>query len=176
MITEHKVSHRQACKAVHISSSTQRYKKKQRKDDILITLLQELVEKYPAIGFWQCYFRIRRMGHQWNHKRLYRVYTALKLNIRRRRKKRLPARIKQALFKPDQPNTVWSVDFMADSLWNGRTFRLLNIVDDFNREVLHIEADTSLPTARLIRCLEMLKLTKGLPKMIRIPPVWYGAR
>jgi putative transposase len=83
MITEHKVSHRQACKAVHISSSTQRYKKKQRKDDLLITLLQELVEKYPAIGFWQCYFRIRRMGHQWNHKRLYRVYTALKLNIRR---------------------------------------------------------------------------------------------
>ena len=57
---------------------------------------------------------------------------------------------------------------MADSLWNGRTFRLLNIVDDFNREVLHIEADTSLPTARLIRCLEMLKLTKGLPKMIRV--------
>jgi putative transposase len=168
MITEHKVSHRQACKAVHISSSTQRYKKKQRKDDLLITLLQELVEKYPAIGFWQCYFRIRRMGHQWNHKRLYRVYTALKLNIRRRRKKRLPARIKQALFKPDQPNTVWSVDFMADSLWNGRTFRLLNIVDDFNQEVLHIEADTSLPTARLIRCLEMLKLTKGLPKMIRV--------
>jgi putative transposase len=57
---------------------------------------------------------------------------------------------------------------MADSLWNERTFQLLNIVDDFNREVLHIEADTSQPTARLIRCLEMLKLTKGLPKMKRV--------
>lgn len=57
---------------------------------------------------------------------------------------------------------------MADSLWNGRTFRLLNIVDDFNREVLHIESDTSLPTARLIRCLEMLKELRGLPKMIRV--------
>jgi putative transposase len=168
MITEHKVSGRQAFMTVHISSSTQWYKKKRRKDELLITLLQELVEKYPAIEFWHCYFRIRRMSYQWNHKRLYRVYTALKLNIRRRRKKRLPARIKQALFKPDQPNTVLSVDFMADSLWNGRTFQLLNIVDDFNREVLHIETDTSLPTARLIRCLEMLKLTKGLPKMIQV--------
>lgn len=57
---------------------------------------------------------------------------------------------------------------MADSLWNGRTFRLLNIVDDFNREVIHIEADISLPTARLIRCLEMLKVTRGLPQMIRV--------
>lgn len=168
MIAEHKVSHRQACKAVHISSSTQRYKKKNWKDEPLITLLQDLVERYPAIGFWQCYFRIRRMGHLWNHKRVYRVYTALKLNIRRRRKKRLPARIKQALFKPDQPNIVWSVDFMADSLWNGRTYRLLNIVDDFNREILHIEADTSLPTARLIRCLELLNMTRGLPSMIRV--------
>jgi putative transposase len=168
MIAKHRVSHRQACKAVQISSSTQRYKKKKGKNEPLIMLLQDLVERYPAIGFWQCYFRIRCMGHLWNHKRVYRVYTALRLNIRRRRKKRLPVRIKQSLFKPDQPNTVWSVDFMADSLWNGRTFRLLNIVDDFNRKVLHIEADTSLPTARLIRRLEMLNMTRGLPSMIRL--------
>lgn len=173
MVVEHKVSHRQACKAVHISSSTHRYKKKKGRDEPLITLLQDLVEKYPAIGFWQCYFRIRRMGHLWNHKRVYRVYTALKLNIRKRRKKCLPARIKQSLFKPDQPNTSWSVDFKADSLWNGRTFRLLNILDDVNREVLHIEADTLLPTARQIRCLEMLNMTRGLPSMIRVDK-WAG--
>ena len=106
MITEHRVSRRQACKAVRISSSPQRYKKKKGKVEPLIVLLQDLVERYPAIGFWQCYFRIRRMGHQWNRKRLYPVYTVLKLNIRRRRKEWLPERIKQAIFKPHQTNTV----------------------------------------------------------------------
>lgn len=168
MINEFGISHRQACKAVHLSSSTHRYERKPSKDGPVIATLHNLVEKHPAIGFWQSYYRIRRQGLIWNHKRVYRVYTMLRLNIRRRRKKRLPARIKQALFQPDQPNIVWSVDFMADSLWNGRSFRLLNIVDDFNREVLHIETDTSLPTLRLIRCLEMLKAIRGLPQMIRV--------
>jgi len=168
MITEHSVSHRQACKAVHISSSTHRYKRKPRNNDDVIDKLHELVEKHPAIGFWQSYYRIRRQGHIWNHKRIYKVYTMLRLNIRRRKKKRLPARVKQALFKPTEPNIVWSIDFMSDSLWDGRTFRLLNIVDDFNRELLHIEPDLSLPTIRLIRCLEMLRVLRGLPKMIRV--------
>lgn len=168
MIGLHGVSQRQACKAVHLSSSTKRYQKRRGKDAPVIANLQGLVEKFPAIGFWQCYYRIRRSGFTWNHKRVYRVYTLLKLNIRRRARRRLPARVKQALFKPAGINEVWSVDFMADSLWNGRKFRLLNIVDDYNREVLQIETDTSLPTLRLIRCLEMLESVRGLPGMIRV--------
>ena len=168
MIQSHGVSQRQACKAVHLSSSTKRYQRRPAKDGPVIVCLQGLVEKFPAIGFWQSYYRIRRDGLPWNHKRIYRVYTLMKLNIRRRARRRLPARIKQALFKPSGINEVWSVDFMADSLWNGRKFRLLNIVDDYNREVLQIETDTSLPTLRLIRCLEMLESTRGLPRMIRV--------
>jgi transposase InsO family protein len=73
-------------------------------------------------------------------KRLYRIYTELKLNIRPRCRKRLPARPKQSLFQPQNINEVWSIDFMSDSLWDGRTSRLLNLVDDYNREVLHIDA------------------------------------
>jgi len=75
---------------------------------------------------------------------------------------------KQTLIQPDFPNQVWSVDFMSDSLWNGRTFRILNIIDDFNREILSVEADTSLPAVRVIRVLEQLKQTRGLPVMIRV--------
>ncbi len=90
------------------------------------------------------------------------------LNIRRRAKKRLPARVKQKLFQPDEPNQVWSLDFMSDSLWDGRSFRLLNVIDDFNRQVLWIEADTSLPALRVLRVLEQLKEARGLPDMIRV--------
>jgi putative transposase len=168
MIKDHGVSHRQACKEVGICRSSNQYSQKQKDDGQLITELQLLVEKFPAIGFWQCYYRIRRKGFSWNHKRVYRVYTELRLNIRRRCRKRLPARIKQSLFQPQSINQVWSVDFMSDSLWDGRTFRILNVVDDYNREVLHIEADTSLPTVRLIRTLEYLKEFRGLPQMIRV--------
>jgi putative transposase len=92
----------------------------------------------------------------------------MQLNIRRRAKKRLPARAKLTLFKPDAINQVWSMDFMCDSLWDGRRFRLLNIIDDYNREVLAIEIDTSLPALRVVRVLEHLKQHRGLPKMIRV--------
>lgn len=168
MMKDHRVSHRQACKQVGICRTSNQYAHKQKDDQQLITELQLLVDKFPAIGFWQCYYRIRRKGYSWNHKRVYRVYTDLKLNIRRRSRKRLPARVKQSLFQPQGINEVWSIDFMSDTLWDGRRFRLLNVVDDYNREVLHIEADTSLPTIRLIRILEYLKEFRGLPSMIRV--------
>lgn len=95
------------------------------------------------------------------------MYCQMRLNIRRRARKRIPIRVKQTLYRPEGANRVWSLDFMSDSLWDGRKFRLLNIIDDFNREVLSIEADTSMPTLRVIRTLERLKETRGLPEMIR---------
>lgn len=168
MITEHGISQRQACKVVSLPRSTQQYKRKPKQDEPVIDQLKELVDKHPAIGFWQSYYRIRRKGFNWNHKKVYRVYTEMKLNIRRRYKKRLPARVKQALYQPAALNEVWSIDFMCDTLWDGRRFRLLNIIDDYNREVLHIETDLSLPTLRLIRVLEYLKEFRGLPQIIRV--------
>jgi putative transposase len=127
-----------------------------------------MVTNHPSIGFDQSFNRLRLQGFTWNHKRVYRVYTQMKLNIRRRAKKRLPARVKQALFKPTSVNQVWSIDFMSDSLWDGRKFRLLNIIDDFNREVLAIEVDTSIPSCRVIRTLEQIGQYRCLPQMIRV--------
>ena len=129
--------------------------------------LTALTTKHVAIGYWQCCYRLWNKGHGWNHKRIYRVYTAMKLNIRRRAKKRLPERVKQALVVPSAPNQVWSIDFMSDSLVDGRKFRLLNIIDDFNRESLAIEVDTSLPSLRVIRVLERLVSQRGKPANIR---------
>ena len=168
MAEEHGVSIRQGCRTAGIADSTYRYKCRARNDDSIIEALNELVERFPSIGFWQAHHRLRIKGHTWNHKRVYRVYTAMGLNIRRRAKKRLPARAKQQLFQPSAPNQVWSLDFMHDSLWNGRSYRMLNIIDDFNRQVLRIETDTSLPTMRVIRVLEQLEESRGLPQMIRV--------
>lgn len=91
----------------------------------------------------------------------------MKLNIRRKPKKRLPARIKEALGVPTVPNEVWSIDFMSDALTDGRRFRLFNAIDDFSRESFSIEVDTSLPARRVIRSLERFVAERGIPKAIR---------
>ena len=168
MVADYGVSCRQACMAFNLSRSTFSYKPIERDDSVVQEELRLLVDKHPSIGFWQSYHRLRRKGFRWNHKKVYRVYTSLKLNIRRRYRKRLPARVKQSLFQPEAINQVWSIDFMSDSLWDGRRFRLLNIIDDFNRELLVMQAELSIPTSRLIRVLEYLKEFRGLPKMIRV--------
>lgn len=168
MVEEHDVSIRQACKTLVIPRSTFCYTPVLKDDSLVIDELTRLVEKHPAIGFWQSFYRLRRQGFDWNHKRVYRIYTDMCLNITRRYRKRLPARVKQALFKPESLNEVWSIDFMSDTLWDGRRFRLLNVMDDYNREILAIEIDLSLPTSRLVRTLEYLKEFRGIPKTIRV--------
>jgi putative transposase len=168
MVEEKKLTIRQACRLMNISRSTYQYIPRPDLNGPVRDQLQLLLERHPAIGFWQSFYRMRRMQFSWNHKRVYRVYTEMGLNIRRRMKKRLPARVKHALFQPERLNQVWSVDYMSDSLWDGRKVRLLNIIDDFNREVLWIEVDNCLPTPRLIRVLEALKESRGLPQMMRM--------
>jgi len=165
---EEKLSVRQACKLVSLPRSAMTYKKVHRDDSSLIEALNGLVEKHPSIGFWKCYYRLRRKGHTCNHKRLYRVYTLLRLNIRRRTKRRVPQQIKEPLLVPTSLNMGWSMDFMTDSLVDGRRFRLLNIMDDYNRESLAVEVDTSLPAARVIRVLERLVEYRGTPQSIRV--------
>lgn len=150
-----------------ISRTTCQYKAKPKEDSELQSVLTALTTKHAAIGFWQCCYRMWNKGHWWNHKRIYRVYTDMKLNIRRRAKRRLPERVKQPLTLPTAPNQMWSIDFMSDSLVDGRKFRLLNVMDDFNRESLVIEVDTSLPSLRVIRVLEKLIAARGCPANIR---------
>lgn len=168
LVEEKALTIRQACKVVDVPRSNFGYEPRPDKNELVRVELRQLVEKHPAIGFWQCYFRLRKKNLLWNHKRIYKVYTEMGLNIRRRLRKRLPVRVKQALFQPEQLNQVWSIDFMSDSLWDGSKIRLLNVLDDFNREMIWIEVDTSLPTLRVIRALEGLKETRGLPQMIRV--------
>lgn len=165
--TESSISTVRACRIVGISHSAAYYKS--RKDDSeVIAKLHELAEKHPTRGFGVYYGRIRNEGLIWNHKRVKRVYDLLKLNIRRKHKRRLPNREKIVLEQPDSINKKWSMDFMSDALTDGRKFRTFNLMDDFNREVLAIEADTSLPAKRVVRVLERVIWEKGKPESIRV--------
>jgi putative transposase len=143
------------------------YYKSQKDDTEVIEVLQDLAFKHPTYGFRKLYAYIRRSGKQWNHKRIYRVYKLLKLNRKRKGKRRLPSRVKQPLVKQEQINQSWSMDFMSDSMVGGRRFRTFNLIDDCTREVLAIEIDTSLSSKRIIRTLERVILDRGKPNIIR---------
>lgn len=165
--TEQSISTVRACRIVGLSTSAVYYKS--RKDDSeVITKLQSLAEKLPTRGFGVYYGRIRNEGLAWNHKRVKRVYDLLHLNLRRKHKRRLPNREKLPLEQPTQINQKWSMDFMSDALTDGRKFRTFNLIDDFNREVLAVEADTSLPAKRVVRVLERVIWERGKPTFIRV--------
>lgn len=126
-----------------------------------------MVSRHPSIGFRQSFEQFREAGKGWNHKRVKRVYREMKLNVRRRAKRRLPERVKQPLVVPTGINQTWSIDFISDSLVDGRKFRILNVMDDFNRESLALEVDTSLPALRVIRVLEKIGAERGKPLHLR---------
>ncbi len=164
----HKVSLRLACRAVGISDSVYRYHPKANDDQEVIRELQKAAECYPAYGFGLLLKILRRWGHTWNHKRVYRIYCELKLNKRRKGKKRLPNRTPEPLSVPSSNNQCWLIDLMSDSLQCGRRFRTFNVIDDFNREVLAIEIDLSLPAQRVIRVLDRIIAWRGYPEKIRM--------
>lgn len=134
----------------------------------MISALKSAVSRYPRYGFRKLFAVLRRLGYPWNHKRVYRVYRALKLNLPSRRKKRLPNRSPKKISIPTSINHSWSADFMSDALQHGRRFRTFNVIDDFNREALHIEIDLNMPTTRVIRAFDQIAHIRGYPNQIRL--------
>ncbi len=155
-----------ACKLITLPRS-QFYYSSKRDDAEVVDSLQDLAFKHPSYGFRKLFAYLRRSGKQWNHKKVYRVYKLLKLNKKRRGKRRVPARVKQPLQKQTSMNSSWSMDFMSDSLVGCRKFRTFNVIDDCTREVLAIEIDTSLSSKRIIRTLNRIIEYRGIPKAIR---------
>lgn len=138
-----------------------------RNDSEVIDKLNELSDKYPTRGFDEYFGKIRLAGLKWNRKRVLRIYRSMNLKMRRKRKRRLPSRIKETLLVPGRLNDTWSIDFMSDSLENGRRFRVLNVIDDYNREALINEAYYSIPADRLVNSLKQLFQYRSKPSRIR---------
>lgn len=155
-----------ACKLVSLPRS-QYYYTTQKDDAEVIEALQELAFAHPTYGFRKLFAYLRRSGKAWNHKKVYRVYKLLKLNKKRKGKRRVPARVKQPLKQQTAVNKIWSMDFMSDSMMGGRKFRTLNVIDDCSREALAIEVDTSISARRVIRVLDRIIEERGLPQSIR---------
>ena len=168
LMTDHGMSQRRACVASGLARSTLRYCHKQSDDSGVMQFIQAYMTINPRHGFGLLYASARHQSQPWGKTVLWRVYCQLNLNLPRRGKKRLPARIRQPLEAGKQPNQGWSCDFMSDALWSGRRFRTFNVIDEFNREALRIEIDTSLPAARVIRALNELVEVRGSPLSIRM--------
>jgi len=161
------LSKRQACGIVQLSRRMYGYQPLKKSDTVVEQAIEKVTCRHPSWGFWKIYYRLRKNGLAINHKRLWRVYCQLQLNLPRKKKKRLPERIKQPLAVPAKANQMWSMDFMLDVLTDGRCFRTLNVMEDYNREALAVEVDFSLPARRVIRCLEQLIERHGQPASIR---------
>src|SRR5271170_7719212 len=166
MQVEVELSQRRACGLIELYRATCRYRKRRSEDQPLRVRLRELAEARRRFGYRRLQILLEREGWQVNHKRVYRLYVEEKLSLRRKRGRKR-SMVRQPLSAAVAANQVWSVDFMSDALSSGRRFRTLNIVDDYTRECLEIEVDTSLGGVRVVRVLEELKYSRGLPRQIR---------
>lgn len=168
-VTVKGISVRQACQIFVISESCYRYMPTLHVENQQIAdWLIRITSNQRNGGFGLCYLYLRNVkGFTWNHKRIYRIYCELSLNMRIKPKKRLKREKPEPLSVFASSNVSWSMDFMHDQLSDGRSVRLLNVIDDFNREALAIEVDFSLPAIRVIRTLEQIIEWKGKPVSIR---------
>lgn len=164
------ISVRLACQAFGISQSCYYYQPKLQDDNERIAdWLLRLTHTYKNWGFGLCFLYLRNIkGFRWNHKRVYRIYRELELNLRIKPRRRLVREKPEPLGTTTAINQVWSIDFMHDKLANGRVIRLLNVVDDFNREGLGIEVDHALPSERVTRTLDQIIEWRGKPACIRL--------
>ncbi|MBQ0745175.1 MAG: IS3 family transposase [Marinobacter sp.] len=160
---------RQACEAFSVSESCYRYRAKLSSENAEIAdLLVRLTHNQRNWGFGLCFLYLRNVkGYPWNHKRVYRIYRELELNLRIKPRKRLVREKPEPLAVPTAINISWSMDFMHDQLEDGRSYRLFNVIDDYNREGLGIEVDLSLPSERVIRALDQIIEWRGKPMQIR---------
>jgi len=163
------ISIRKACVFFSVSEGCYRYQPKlSAENERIAEWLVRITTNQRNWGFGLCFLYLRNVrGFGWNHKRVYRIYCDLELNMRIKPKKRIVREQPEALTVPKKDNESWSMDFMHDQLSDGRPVRLLNVNDDFNRESLAIEIDFSLPAERVKRTLDRIIEWRGKPRSIR---------
>ncbi len=168
-VSNHGLSIRLACGAFSISTTCYHYQRQlSTENDEIADWLVRLTNNQHNWGFGLCFLYLRNIkGFAWNHKRVYRIYRELALNLLIKPRTRLVREKPEYLQVPEQINESWSMDFMHYQFADGRNYRLFNVIDDFNREGLGIEIDFSLPTERVIRSLSRIIEWRGNTQAIR---------
>ncbi len=166
VMERHGLSQRHACRLVGLDRSTLRYQRKRPDDATVRQRLRELAAERRRFGYRRLGWMLAREGHAMNHKKLYRLYHEERLMVRRRRGRKRALGTRAPMTLPNAINQRWSLDFVSDTLSDGRRFRILCIVDDFSRECLATVVDTSLGGVRVVRELEHLGFERGTPRVI----------
>lgn len=161
-------SERRACTIVGLCRNSYRYQAKPKNDDEIRSRLRELAGKRSKFGAPKLHTLLRREGHLINHKRTERLYREEGLSLRMKKRKKRVSHLRVVMDRPERINQHWSMDFVSDSLYNGRRFRVLTVVDDFSRECPVLEVDHSLTGKRVTRVLDRIALTRGLPEVITV--------
>ena len=164
-----RTSIRHACQTFEVSETCYRYQAKACEENARIAdWLVRLTTTYRDWGFGLCFLHLRNVkGFRWNHKRVYRIYRELELNLRIKPKKRLVREKPEPLAVPEAINQVWSMDFVFDRTAEGRVLKALTIVDDATHEAVAIEVERAISGHGVARVLDRLALTRGLPQVIR---------
>jgi putative transposase len=165
LLTNFPTSVRRTCELTLIPRSTFRFQRDRTRDEPLRTRLVELAQEKPRFGYRRLLVLIRWDGEVVNHKRLFRIYRAAGLSVKRKRRKRL-VRACSPRTRPTAPNQEWSLDFVHDRLASGRAIRVLGVVDTFTRECLALEVDTSFASRRVTRVLDEVIARRGRPRRL----------
>lgn len=160
------MSERRACRFLGFARSSQRYAS-HRDDTALVKRLKVLAAERPRWGYRTLHTLLCREGQHINLKRVYRVYRAEGLTVRRRRRRKV-AVVRVPMPAPKRLNELWTMDFVSDALATGRRYRILAVLDTLSRECLALEVDTSLPAARVTRVLDQVAIERGYPERIRV--------
>lgn len=166
-MVERGLSERRALTVVRMSPSALRYAPAPDRNGVLRERIVALAQRYRRYGAGMIYLKLRQAGDVVNHKRVERLYTEARLQIRRRRRKKVPVADRQPLIRPTRPNEVWSADFVFDRTADGRVLKCLAIVDDATTEAIATVPERSLGGMAVTRVLDRLALERGLPAVLR---------
>ncbi len=160
------ISERRACELIKAARPTIRYKGVAKEDKSLRERIVHISLNHKSFGYRRIVVLLKRKGLLVNQKKVYRLYVQEGLSLKKKTKKKYVNRYKEPLEKCEKPNQRWAMDFMSDSLADGRKLRLLNIIDTFSRECPTMLVASSLPSKRVIDALDRLSFIRGLPESI----------
>jgi len=161
------LSERHALTVIGMSASALRYVPRPDRNAALLQRIVALAHRHRRYGAGMIYLKLRQAGQVVNHKRVDRLYAEARLQVRRRRRKKVPVADRQPLVRPQARNEVWSADFVFDRTAEGRVLKCLTIVDDATTEAVAIVAARALGGLPLTRILDQLATDRGLPKALR---------